>query len=160
MTTVCMGCVLMLAATNLIAQESNPVKSLPTVTITATHTKVPEKVWQSFQKYFTNAENPAWYELNKRFLVKYMTEDKSNQAVFTKRGRLVYNISYGYEGSLPDDIKKLLRSKYYDYNIARAVKVSQDNRTIWMINVEDTRNMILVRLEDDEMEEVDRFIKS
>src|SRR5438128_2480352 len=93
MTAVCTGCVLMLAATNLIAQDNNPVKSLPTVTITATHTKVPEKVWQNFQKYYANAENPAWYELNKRFLVKYMTEDKSNQAVFTKNGRLVYNIS-------------------------------------------------------------------
>jgi hypothetical protein len=160
MTTVCIGCVLMLAATNLIAQENNPVKSLPTVTITSTHTKVPEKVWQSFQNYYATAESPAWYELNKRFLVKFMTEDKANQAVFTKHGRMVYNISYGYETNLPDDIKKSLRSKYFEYNIARAVKVSQDNRTIWLVNVEDAKNMILVRLEDDEMEEIERFIKS
>jgi len=150
----------MLAGGNLLAQDTIPYKTLPPVVITSTRTKVPDKVWTNFQKYFTNAHSPEWYEINKRFLVKYMTEDEKNQAVFTKKGKLVYNISYGYEKSLPEDLRKQVKNTYYDYDITRAIKVNTNNREIWVVNVENAKNFILIRLENGELEEVERYNKS
>src|SRR5262245_9466307 len=94
---LCAALMATLAGGSLFAQDNDPVKPLPLVTVTSTHTKVPEKVWQNFQVYFAAAENPAWYELNKKYLVKFTCEDKRNYALFTKKGNLVYNISYWLE---------------------------------------------------------------
>lgn len=154
------GFAFMLAGGNSYAQDTIPIKELPTVTITATQKTVPEKVWNNFRAYFANAENPKWFGVNKDFLIRFMTDEDLNHALFTKRGNLVYHISFGYETSMPKDIRDQVRSTYYDYNITRAIKVTEANRLIWVINLEDAKNLILVRLENGDMEEVQRFKKS
>jgi hypothetical protein len=152
--------VLMLGGGCIYAQDTIPIKTLPPVTITATHKNVPQKVWRNFREYFSDTENPSWYMVNKDFLIKFMTDDNLNHALFTKRGNLVYHISYGYEKNLPEDIRRLVKSSYYDYNIIRAIKVTEANRLIWIVNLEDARNLILVRLEEGELEEVQKIEKS
>jgi len=156
MPIILFGCITVLAGDKLLAQD---YKTLPPIIITPTTSRVPEKVWKSFQNYYSNAQNAEWYQLNRKYLVKYMTEDKKNQAVFGKRGRLVYNISYGYENNLPEEIRKQVKSNYNDYNITAAIKVTQYKRTIWVVNVEDAKKMIQVKLEDGEMEEIESYNK-
>jgi len=150
----------LLQATLSSAQDTSSFKSLPLVTITASTKKIPNRIWKGFSSYFNEAENPRWYILNKDYLVKYMIYDEQNRALFTKKGNLVYHISYGYEKSLPEDMRKQVKGSYYDYDITRAIKVSEAGREIWIVNLEDAKNLILVRLEDGEMEEVQRLEKS
>ena len=152
--------VLLLFAGGTYAQDTIPFKTLPPVTVTATHKNIPEKVWKNFRKYFANAENPTWYMINKDFLIKFMTDENLNHALFTKRGNLIYHISYGYENNLPENIRKQVKSTYYDYDISRAIKVTEADRVIWLVNLEDAKNLILVRLEEGEMEEVQKVQKS
>lgn len=142
------------------AQDTIPVKELPPITITAKEKAVPPKVWDNFYKYFSNAQDPKWYMVNKNYLIKFMTDENLNHALFTKRGQLVYHISYGYEKSLPSEIRDQVRHSYYDYNITRAIKVTEADRVIWVVNLEDAKNLILVRLEAGDMEEVQKLKKS
>lgn len=141
-------------------QDTIPVRNLPPVTVTATTKRIPEKVWSNFQKYFADAENPRWYTLNKNYLVKFMLNENDNRALFTKRGNLIYNISYGYESFLPDDLRSQVRHGYLDYNITRVIKVNEANREIWVVNLEDADNYVIVRLEDGDMEEVQKMKRS
>jgi len=143
-----------------LAQDTLPIKELPEVTVTATKKTIPEHVWKSFESYFANAQNPTWYSINKNYLIKFMTDDNLNHALFTEKGKLVYHISYGYEKNLPTDVRKLVKSSYYDYDITRAIKVTEGNRLIWVVNLEDAKTLVLVRVEQDEMEEVQRVNKS
>jgi len=158
-STLFVGAILIFAG-SAYAQDTIPFKTLPPVTVTATHKNVPEKVWKNFRKYFASAQNPTWYMINKDFLIKFMTDDNLNRALFTKRGNLIYHISYGYEKNLPEDIRKQVKSTYYDYDISRAIKVTEADRVIWVVNLEDAKNLILVRLEEGEMEEVQKLKKS
>ncbi len=41
-----------------------------------------------------------------------------------------------------------------------AVKVEEKNRAIWVVDMEDDKTLITVRVEDDEMEEVRKLQKS
>jgi hypothetical protein len=142
------------------AQDTSAIRSLPPVTVTSTTKKIPNKIWKSFSGYFGDAENPKWFRMNKDYLVKYMIYDEQNRALFTKRGNLIYHISYGYEKSLPEDLRKQVKSIYFDYEITRAIKVSEAGREIWVINLEDSKNLILVRLEGGDMEEVEKLTKA
>ncbi len=141
------------------AQEPG-MKTLPPIKIVTTTAKVDQKVWDNFRKSFQGAEDVRWYKLDRNFLAKFVQNDQQNTALFNKKGYLLYHIAYGSESNLPDELRKQVKSAYVDFNISRAIKVEQDERTIWVVNVEDANNLILVRLENGELEEVQKLKKS
>jgi hypothetical protein len=152
------GLVLMLLAGGAFAQQDS-IKTLPPVTVYRT-SNVNQKVTQAFDRNFKDAVGQRWYQLNKNFLVEFIREDMQNKALFQKNGYLIYHISYGFEQNLPDDVKRLVRGAYGDYNITRAVNVLQENRNIWVLNLEGLKKLILVRVEDGELQEVGNYEKS
>lgn len=139
------------------AQDTTHIRTLPAVTVTATTVRVPAKTWRSFASYFPGAYNSRFYKVNKDWLGKFILHNQENRALFTKKGYLVYHISYGYEENLPDDIRRQIKSEYYDYTITRAIKVEEDKRVIWVVNVENAKELILLRLEDGNMENVQQI---
>jgi hypothetical protein len=144
----------------VFAQDTPVIKTLPPITITSTSKTIPEKVWKNFRGYFANAQNPKWYEVTKNYLVKFMTDTVENRALFTKRGNLIYHISYGYENNLPQDLRKQALRAYEGYTITRAIKVSEADRLIWVIHLETDKKFVIVRIEDNELEEVQNLDKS
>jgi hypothetical protein len=150
--------VLVLAA--LCAQAQDSVKTLPLVTITATQKTVPEKVWNSFHSYFANAQDPRAYEINKQYLIKFMTDENVNHALFTKGGEFVYHISFGHEKNMPEDVRDAVKSVYYNYEITRAIKVTDGHRLAWIVNLENAKHLVLARTENGEVEEIQRLKKS
>jgi len=158
----CAGTVFLfvLATSTVSAQDTSAIKSLPPVTVKSTTKKIPDRIWKGFSSYFYDAENPRWYRVNKDYLAKFMIYDEENRALFTKKGNLIYHISYGYEKSLSEDLRKRVKDSYPDYEITRAVKITQAGREIWVVTLEDPHTLILIRIEDEEMEEVQKLQKT
>lgn len=140
------------------AQEDS-VKVLPAITITSP-VRIDKKVTKAFKKTFTNAYDARWYKLNKDYVVKFITRDVENRALYKKSGRLVYHISYEYESSLPDDIRKMIKSNYVEHDITRVVKIKEANRNIWMVNLENDDRYVMVQVEDRKMEEIGNYQKA
>ena len=134
-------------------------KTLPSVTITPA-TQVSKAVNESFRQSFPDATKTVWYTQDKNYLVRFMTIDQSNRALYKKNGMLVYHLRYGQEKNLPDDVRKMVRSGYLDYAISGVLCVHQDEREIWVINLEDSTKLIIVRVEQGEMEQVETLNKS
>jgi len=147
---------LVLLGGKAIGQEE---KTLPPVTVTA-KTNVSKAVTKSFAESFPEATNEHWYKMSKRYLVDFMENDQKNKALFQKNGAIIYHLTYGHENDLPDDIRKLVKSNYVDFNITSAINVHQDNRNVWVINIEDSKKLILVRWEENAIEEVGNYDKS
>jgi hypothetical protein len=158
---ICGGLASILSVSNSFAQGET-FRELPPITISATasNVSVSAKINKAFEQFFTNATNLRWYEINKKFLVKFIQNDQENTALFTKNGLLVYHISYGEEKHLPSEVRGLVKRNYYDQNITRVLKVNQDKRNIWVISLEDAKDLIMVRVEDMELEETQRLHKS
>lgn len=144
-----------------IAQDDG-FKELPPVTITASSSSVTvsSRINKAFSQVFQGATHLRWYEIDKNYLVKFIMNDQENRALFTGGGRLVYHISYGTEKNLPADVRDLIKSRYYDQTITRILKVNQDERLIWVVSMEDKKEYIMVRVEDNEMEETKRMEKT
>ena len=148
-----------LSSLTVISQDSITIKTLPLITVTAETRKIPKQIWKNFSTYFNEAENPRWYKANKNYLVKFMIYDEENRALFTKRGNMIYHIRYGYENNMPDDIYKQVRTAYFEYDITRAIKITEADRLIWVINLEDKNTIIIARIEEGVLEEVSRLKK-
>ncbi|HVM86968.1 MAG TPA: hypothetical protein VMT76_02190 [Puia sp.] len=146
-----------LTGTFLQAQDTI-FKTLPAITITST-SKVVKEVSNSFRIAFPEAQNAAWYKLDKNYLVMFMTNDQSNRALFNKYGYLIYHIRYGNENNMPRDIRNLVKSRYSDYKITSVIFVNQDERNVWVINVENDKRVLVLRSEDGELDRIDLYKK-
>jgi len=121
---------------------------------------VSEKALKSFSTSFKNPVGASWSQVGKYFLAKFEADGKKQKALFNKNGAIIYTISYGVEKDLPSDLRKQVKANYYDYTISMAIEVNENNRTIWVVRMEDSATLITVRLENGEMEEVQNFKKS
>jgi hypothetical protein len=121
---------------------------------------VSKKVEDAFVKSFESVTNLNWSKVDNKFLATFTIAGKERRALFTKKGNLVYSIVYGTEADLPVETRKLIKSTYIDHMIAMAIEVKEDNRTIWVIRLEDATNLIFVWVENGEMEEAKHYQKS
>ena len=146
---------------NISFGQDEPFTELPPVTVSATtpYVTVSEKLNKAFEQMFKNSSQPRWYKVHEKFLVKFIQGDQENRALFTKNGQLIYHISYGSEKNLPTEIRHIVKTKYYDQTITWVYKVNQNDRNIWVISLEDPKDIVMVRVEEMEMEETQRIQK-
>lgn len=144
---------LLLGSTQLLAQDMDSVITLPSV-IVSSGTTVSAEVDKAFRKTFPDAEHLRWYTLDKNYLAKFIEKDLNHQALLSKKGRLKYDITYGGENQLPEDIRQKVSDSYNDYKITSVANVKESGRSIWVINLESLNNLVVARAEDDVFEEV------
>jgi hypothetical protein len=149
---------ILLVSSSLYAQTDTTKNTLPAVTVTGT--TIDQKVWAGFQKSFKNAVDPRWYKIAEDYLVKFIMENQEQSALFNKRGTLIYHITYGTEKNLPTDIRRQIKSIYVDYKITSAFSIKESDRFIWVVNLENEKNMLVVKVEDGEIEEAKNYKKS
>ena len=113
---------------------------------------------RSFLQYFDNATDQRWDTLGNNFLVKFNINKKRGRALFTNNGRLIYSMLFGTEKDLPTDVRYEVRSNYFDYHITRAIEVKENNRTIWVVDMAEDDKRLTLRVENNEMEEVQNYI--
>jgi hypothetical protein len=141
------------------AQQKDTIVNLTEITITK-NVNVTKEVENAFNRTFPNAENVKWYTLQKDLLAKFMESDMKHNALFKKNGYLKYDIGFGKEENLPKSIKKMVIDAYEDYKILNATNVKSAGRDIWVLNLEGKTNYVIVRIEEDELEEVKRYNKA
>jgi hypothetical protein len=146
---------LLLISLHLTARSQ---QTLPPVTVTAT-TNVEKTVTSTFDRAFPDALDAQWFHMSKRYLVRFMMSDQKNSALIKRDGQIVYHIAYGYEKDLPSDVRMIVRTHYPDFSITTAITVKQEGKTIWVVNLQDMKKLILVRIEDGELEEVGNYNK-
>jgi hypothetical protein len=141
------------------AQDKDTIITLPEVRITTT-SAVTTGVYSSFRIAFPDAENLKWYKYDRDYLAKFFLKDMDHNALFRKNGVMKYDISYGYEKHLPDEIKDGVLKTYDNYKIIRAIRVKAYERDIWVVKLEGERKYLTVRVEDGEMDEVESYYKT
>ena len=117
------------------------------------------KIQKHFSRDFAGASAQKWRTAGKNFHCSFFINGLPEWVLFSKRGQLIYNIIFGTEKNLPSEIRKLVKAEYYDYTITRAAEVKQDNRDIWIVNLQDSLTYKIVRIEDGEMELIQYFSK-
>ena len=117
------------------------------------------KAQKAFGQLFQNSEFVNWSAAGKNYLVTFSLDNKKNRVLLDKNGVIIYSISYGTEKDLPFDIRKMVKSVYYDYSINMITQVKQNKRAIWLILLEDSNKFLTLRIENDEMEEVKQLDK-
>lgn len=153
----------LLASTLLIGSSFAQVsefKNLHPAIFDNNHIRVYQNILDEFHNQFAGAENIRWSKLNKNFLANFSMTDQKYAALFNPEAMIIYKISYGKEKHLPVDIRRWIKRIYVEFIITSAIKVEEAGRTIWLINVEDETKFAWIRVENDDIEEVQKYTKS
>lgn len=150
---------LLISQSELFAQDRDKVVSLPEIKITSIALAAP-KVSDAFRKAFPDAENLSWYKYDREYLAKFLAKDMEHNTLFKQNGYMKYDISYGYEENVPEETKKLVTDTYDNYNIIRAINIKAEGRDIWIVKMEGMKKFVTIRVENNEMDEVESFYKT
>lgn len=141
------------------AQDKKEVVTLPEIRITSMAT-VNMDVANAFRRTFPGAQQLQWYKYDKDYIAKFILKDMDHNALFRKNGVMIYDISYGYEKNMPANVRELVSRAYDNYKIIRSINIKAQGRDIWMVKMEGMKKYLMVRVEDNEMEEVEEFNKA
>ncbi|MBD0288766.1 MAG: hypothetical protein ICV79_25585, partial [Flavisolibacter sp.] len=118
---------------------------------------VGEKIQNAFNKSFTDATDVSWYTINnnKRVLAVYFYYNgRYSRAAYTKNGGMLYSIIQASEKLLPKEDRHAIKSNYVDYEITNVLEINSENRKVWITNLQNEDNIVIVRTEDGTLDEL------
>jgi hypothetical protein len=119
-----------------------------------------ERALKDFQRTFGNVNNVTWLETkNGGYIAKFVNADVKTVVAYNPKGSWSYTINYYGEKKLPADIRKMVKSTYYDYSIFGIAEVHFDKETVYMLYIQDESHFKTIRVYNDEMQEVENYPK-
>jgi hypothetical protein len=101
----------------------------------------------------------AWYKLPKGYLAVYTQDEIQNRYVYDKKGNWIYALLTYPEKGLPEEVRKLVKSTYYDYSIGWAKEIRQGEETVYVVHVESDREWRDISVRDGEMQTLKAICK-
>ena len=122
--------------------------------------RVSQRALNAFSKKFPDASQVKWSRVGNKYGISFMDDDKQHRCLYNVKGNLIYTLRYGSEKDLPRDIRKDIKREYVDYDITQAVETHEDNRNVWIVNLDDDNTLVTVAIENGSMEELNHYKKS
>ena len=118
------------------------------------------KAVQHFAKTYKNPSDVRWDRLTNGFRVNFINDDIPTKIFYSKKGSPESSIRYYHEDKLPREIRHLVKSNYYDFNICLITEVNADHKTAYLVKMEDKTCWKTIKIVDGEMEITEEFSKN
>jgi predicted small secreted protein len=97
---------------------------------------------------------------NNGYVVRSVVDGRQAMTAYDKKGKWVYTIQQYSMDNLDKNIIDRVRSVYYDYGVTGIQKVEQPGMdVVYVVRLENTKSLKVVRLTSDDMELVQDFTK-
>lgn len=117
---------------------------------------ISSKAISNFNKSYKGIDNAQWFETKQGGSVcRFVVKDEVNRAYYDKKGNWQYTISDYTEKELPEDVRRQVKSTYYDYNISFAQKIDMAiaSKIVYLVQVRNEKDFKTVRVCDGEMDD-------
>jgi hypothetical protein len=97
---------------------------------------------------------------NKGYVVHTVIDGRPSTTAYNKNGKWVYTIQQYNANNLDENIIDRVKSVYYRYDITGIQKVEQPGQdVVYVVHLEDSKSIKIVRLVNDEMELIEDLVK-
>ena len=138
--------------------ETDPVKN--TLADLRSDDVVNAKVAKHFKKEHPQAMQESWYTFKDGYAARFNEGGALQMEGYSRKGNWQYTIVYTDEKKLPANIRSLVKSVYYDYEITFVEEITVHAQKIYLVYVQDSTTWKVLRVTDDEMVIMDDFNKS
>jgi hypothetical protein len=144
---------------SLIAQNS-----VARIEISAVKTKhvtvLNYKANKNFRRGFRNVGNPGWIEKEDGFRAKFIENSISYMVDYDKKGNWVSTISNYNADRLDSHLANAVKTAFLGYAIVHVTEIRKGKATIYLVKIDDQKLLKTVRIENDEMDIYESYIKS
>ena len=136
-----------------IASNTNSLEYQKSIIGTANPTISPRAV-RNFINTYKNVTDVSWSEVKDGFAARFNSDDIRNTVFYDKKGSWVSSIKLYHEEKMPRDIRHIVKSTYYDYNIIYTQEIETPDSNegpTYIICLDDKSNIKLVRVHAGEM---------
>jgi hypothetical protein len=122
---------------------------------------VNSKAVRNFVRSYKNVSNEKWYKVQDGFIAMFILYDINYRVDYDKKGNWLHTMRTYDEDKLPPDVRHLVKSSYYDYNITfvQEIEIPREPFT-YVVHLEGKTKLIILRVSNGEMDEWQKFDKS
>ena len=108
---------------------------------------------------FNDPEKVSWFDMQDGLAARFESNTVDTKAYYDRAGRWYATIrSYG-EDKLVQDIRKLVRTNYYDYSIYLVDEVTVEDTTAYLVKIQDHDSIKTIRVINGAMDVYENFMK-
>ncbi len=115
---------------------------------------------RDFTSRFADASDAEWIKTKEGYAVVFVNGNIRHRSFYNFHGDWIYTLKYYSEQDLPRDVRAVVKSRYYDYNITLVVQVDQVQHPVaYIVHLEDADSCKIISVCDGEMNTVQEFHK-
>ena len=115
------------------------------------------KAYKNFRRSHPSVTNETWRSNNGYSFVSFAQGDVKNKIAYTPDGRVDYSLKMYKESNLPERIRTVVKSIYYDYTISDAQELKVNSQTIFLVKVNNANAWKTIRLSNGDVEEIESY---
>ena len=115
------------------------------------------KAYKNFRRSHPSVTNETWRSNNGYSFVSFAQGDVKNKIAYTPDGRVDYSLKMYKESNLPERIRNVVKSIYYDYTISDAQELKVNTQTIFLVKVNNANAWKTIRLSNGDVEEIESY---
>ena len=143
-------------------------KSVPENNFTIVpRSEVNQKAVKNFTRSYKGQSDEVWHNVTDGFIAHFTSGDINYRVDYDKKGNWLHTIRTYDESKLPRDVRHMVKSIYYDFDITQVQEIESPlnvenplNAPTYIIHLEGKKEFINLRVCDGEMDEWQKFYKS
>jgi hypothetical protein len=144
------------ASLSTAANRSLALHTGPTV-----NNNIHSRAMRDFLRRNKIVTNPSWYTVDNGYVVKYLdNNDNACRTVYNNRGEFVYTLKQYNEKHMGQEIRKLVKREYFDYNITLVEEIQVPSKpVVYVVHLQDEATLKNLRIADGEIEVISDHVR-
>jgi hypothetical protein len=117
------------------------------------------KAMRHFNKQFSSVTTEKWYRISDGIVASFTESETQTKVLYDLKGNWHCTLKTYNENQLPFDVRDMVKSKYYDYNILVAYEISYPKVITYILKIEDSKNIKTLRVSNGEMEVTGDYVR-
>ena len=121
---------------------------------------IASKAIRNFSKSFKEAIDVRWMMSDEGgYIAKFICNGVACRADYDYKGRCLASYRYYSEDKLPQEVRHLVKSNYFDFSIYRVAELFLSNKTVYLVTLENNESWMKITVIDGELNVVENFRK-
>jgi hypothetical protein len=110
---------------------------------------------------YKDLNSVTWYKEKGGFIAKFTSGEIATSVTYKINGEWLYTISAYSETAMPERVRGLVKSTYYDFNIVhiKEVRVPRKDNAIFLVYIQDATTIKELRIYNGEMEVLHDYVR-
>lgn len=122
--------------------------------------EVSSKALRDFKRNHKNIAEVKWFQSSTGFIAVFVTDGGIKSFnYYDDNGGFEYMLRYYKEEKLPKDVRHLVKSRYYDFDIYQVTEVTRNDKQAYVIKLQDKDHWKTIKVADNEIQILDEFLK-